>query len=534
MAININTLYILEELLKSKVVMTMRNIIEVLPQLKLTPRQFQNLMKEILENARAIPIGASVDTNYLAEPLQKIYKKYRFVFVYKDNELAGILVQRDSDYVFKYMSQYLVDRLQPIPTLELSLKPIVSDILFPVFEENLPEGVNKDILEISMRKTDDLDKLTSLTHNIGNLFFSYSDKEDKLIVKEKRKSFLSNEDEILGKNEFPNILKDFKIELSEEEIFPKESELTILKQKEMSGISGFQYKKLMELDYDKKSILEDETSRSFIFKPYSDIKVSPTTQHYLPHLAINEHLFMTFAKNELGFKVPASYLIQRKQDKEFHYLVKRFDRLGTQKYTKVTFATLLGLVSETKYKTSSEKMFERVKKELKSKSERMMLLKYYFYSMLITHEDMHTKNLSLIFDGDITLLAPLYDIATTSIYPFLKGYDSHLPINGQHSNITPKCFKYLTDIMEIKHSDFMKEASIIIKAYVEILPSYFEKIKDIDPKPIVFKVKRKILRGDDIKYYKDEQSDPIELGKLLKIKHKQRIEKLKELGWIKV
>ncbi len=162
MAININTLYILEKLLKSKAIMTMRNIIEALPQLKLTPRQFQNLMKELLDSARVIPIGASVDTNYLAEPLQKVYKKYRFIFVYKDNELAGILIQRDSDYVFKYMSQYLVDRLQSIPTLELSLKPIISDILFPVFEENLPEGVNKDILEISMRKTDDLDKLTSL------------------------------------------------------------------------------------------------------------------------------------------------------------------------------------------------------------------------------------------------------------------------------------------------------------------------------------------------------------------------------------
>lgn len=535
MAINKNILFILEKFVSSDSVLQARDIFEALPELKLTLRQIQTYIKAIKESGRITSIGAAVDTTYLVEPIQKPYKKHRFIFVYKDNERAGLLVQRADDYLFIYDSSYLIDNLNPIPTLPFSLEPIQSNILFPIFEENLPEGVNKDIMEISMRKTNDLDKLASLTHNIGDLHFSFSQKETNTGGnKGVRQSYLANIDKILGTNTFPNILKEFSIELTEEEIFPEESELTAIDQQDMSGISGFQYKKLMEINYEKHQIFKDELSRGYIFKPYSKIKATPNSKHYLPHLAINEHLFMTFAKNELGFNVPESSLVKREHDEEYHYLVKRFDRLGTQKYTKVTFATFLGLISETKYETSSEKMFKRIKKELKSKEQRMNLLKYYFYSMLIIHEDMHTKNLSLIFDGEITLLAPLYDIATTSIYPYLKGYESHIPVDGKRTNITPRCFKKLVTIMDIDYTAFKQEASSIIKAYIEILPKYFEVIDALEKSPVVYKMKRKVLRGTEEKFYKDSDVKEIPLSQLFLSKHTQRVEHLETLGWLSI
>ncbi len=531
--INKNILFILEQLVNSNSVLQTRDIYEALPQLKLTFRQIQTYIKAIKDSGRITTIGAAVDTKYLVEPIQKPYKKYRFIFVYKNSERAGLLVQRGDDYLFVYDSLYLIDNTNEIPTLPFSLEPIQSDILFPIFEENLPEGVNKDIMEISMRKSNDLDKLASLTHNIGDLHFSFSDK--KTSQKENKgvkQSYLANIDKILGTNTFPNILKEFSIELTEEEIFPEGSKLTAIKQQDMSGISGFQYKKLMAIDYEKHQIFKDELLRGYIFKPYSKIKATPNSKHYLPHLAINEHLFMTFAKNELGFNVPESFLVKREDDEEYHYLVKRFDRLGTQKYTKVTFATFLGLVSETKYETSSEKMFKRIKKELKSKEQRMNLLKYYFYSMLIVHEDMHTKNLSLIFDGEITLLAPLYDIATTSIYPYLKGYESHIPIDGKRTNITPRCFKKLVNIMDADYALFKQEASSIITAYIEILPKYFEAINSMESLPMVYKMKRKISGGTEEKFYIDTDTKEISLSQLLLSKHTQRVEHLESLGWL--
>lgn len=533
MAINKNILFILEKFIEAEEVVRTREVYEQLPFLKLTIRQIQNYIKELEEAGRIIKIGASTDTSYLANPIQKAYKKYRFIFVFQKNKRAGILIQREEDYLFVYDSTFLIENDTPIPTLELSIEPIQSSGLFPIFEENLPEGVNKDIMELSMRKTDDLDKLGSLTFNIGDLIFSFSDKVPEQISSiDSRKSFLSNSKVILGENSFPEVLKGYSIELKEQEIFPEEAGLTNIQQEEMSGISGFQYKKLMEINKDEKRIYKDKLSRGYIFKPYSEIKATPDSKHYLPHLAINEHLFMSFAKNELDLNVPMSCLVKRNEDKEYHYLVKRFDRLGTQKYTKVAFSTFLGLVSDTKYDTSSEKMFKRIKKELKSKTERMSLLKYYFYSMLIIHEDMHSKNLSLIFDGKITLLAPLYDIATTSIYPFLKGYESHISIDGKQKNITPNSFKKLVDIMEINNSEFKKEADKIIQKYVEVMPSYFKAIDTLDAVPVVYKLKTKVLRGNDEKVYIDTDTKPIELGELLQIKHTQRVDHLRKLGWI--
>lgn len=154
--------------------------------------------------------------------------------------------------------------------------------------------------------------------------------------------------------------------------------------------------------------------------------------------------------------------------------------------------------------------------------------------MLIVHEDMHTKNLALIFDGEITLLAPLYDIATTSIYPYLKGYESHITIDGKRTNITPRCFKKLVTIMDVDYTAFKQEASSIIKAYIEILPKYFEAINYLEYLPMVYKMKRKVLRGTEEKFYKDTDSEEISLRELLLSKHTQRIEHLESLGWLSI
>jgi serine/threonine-protein kinase HipA len=58
---------------------------------------------------------------------------------------------------------------------------------------------------------------------------------------------------------------------------------------------------------------------------------------------------MSFAKNTLGFRVPYSAIVKNEKDDEFHYIVKRFDRLGLHRYAKSTFAVFLGLRSENKY-----------------------------------------------------------------------------------------------------------------------------------------------------------------------------------------
>ena len=109
----------------------------------------------------------------------------------------------------------------------------------------------------------------------------------------------------------------------------------------------------------------------------------------------------------------------------------------------------------------------------------MELLKYYFYSMVISHEDMHTKNLSLLIDGGVTLMAPLYDVACTRIYSNTKGYDTHLTIDGQRTNITPRHFRVLVDIFDVSYKEFMKEAQLIVERYCEVMPLYVKSMRSL-------------------------------------------------------
>ncbi len=108
----------------------------------------------------------------------------------------------------------------------------------------------------------------------------------------------------------------------------------------------------------------------------------------------------------------------------------------------------------------AKKLFERIAKELISPHERMELLKHYVYSVIIQHEDMHTKNLSLIYDRELVFFAPLYDVACTGFYDTSKGYDSHLTINGKQSNIRPNDFKPLCERLKVNFKEFKKKKLI--------------------------------------------------------------------------
>jgi len=298
---------------------------------------------------------------------------------------------------------------------------------------------------------------------------------------------------------------------------------------DISGISGFQYKMLLSYDRAQKRFhREGDHVRDYIFKPYSPVKADPDSEYYLPHLALNEHLFMTFAKNELGFRVPESHLIRRHGDREFHYLVKRFDRLGAYRFAKANFSTFLGLRAENKYETTSEKMFKRIAKELIHPNERMILLRFYFYSMLISHEDMHTKNLSLLYDKGIVVMAPLYDIACTGIYGNMRGYDTHLTINGRRTNIRPKDFRPLVEILDVPYKDFLHEARTIARVYAERMPDYIEKVRQLGPLDH-YRIRQVKKAGFATRWKKGERQ---EFADVLESFWKKRVAWLEDHGWL--
>ncbi len=80
--------------------------------------------------------------------------------------------------------------------------------------------------------------------------------------------------------------------------------------------------------------------------------------------------------------MPQSFFIGSHADREYHYFIKYFDRIGTYKFQRKEFSTFMGLNSDNKYKTSSEKLFETAAKVFLRVSDRLRMLEYYFYLIL--------------------------------------------------------------------------------------------------------------------------------------------------------
>jgi len=150
----------------------------------------------------------------------------------------------------------------------------------------------------------------------------------------------------------------------------------------------------------------------YLLKPYaSDSRIKHT-----PYLALNEHLFMSFAKNELKLDVPYTAILLG-EDRDFYFLVKRYDRYKGYKYHQYDFAQELHIESEDKYDISILSILDKFCEVLSDKKSRENVFCFMVYSSLIKHGDLHAKNIGLIEIGDKKwALAPLYDIISTYVY----------------------------------------------------------------------------------------------------------------------
>jgi len=291
------------------------------------------------------------------------------------------------------------------------------------------------------------------------------------------------------------------------------------------SLSGYQHK-LQVLIRDAAIVMPKEREEvEYFVKPYHPKKADPKSSYYFPHIAVNEHLHMTFAKNELGFDVPLSGLFKREKDVEYHYIVKYFDRYKGYKFQRKEFSTYLGLDSDNKYNTSSEKLFSMAAKVLPRLEDRVRMLEYYFYSFVIKHEDMHTKNISTIHDNAKSFLAPLYDIATTGFYGGIRNYESHLPINGKQTNIRLKDFLVLVEKANVPKKLFIQRASFILETYKVKMPQYIKRISKLEGMSFYPK-ERANAEGKKIKI-----KEKLDLDKVMLEAYEKRIEVLEANLW---
>ncbi len=422
---------ILEFLYRNKLeYFTRSNIEEQIPTVK--KRAILNALSQLLEDKRIERRGQGSATKYIFS--QAYHQSFREkLYIYQNQICIGYLGFDYEQYLFAYDTKYLIDTTHnAVFAMPIDSKTYTQGKCFVDFEELLPEGVDKKILIEKTGNATEFFLLANNNYSSNDLILSLEPLSFNKKIK--TESYLLRKEKILGKNSFPNVY-DLAVKLDETALFPSEfvSQEEVEKVRTIS-LSGYQHKLQVVIKDGSIGMPKEGEEVEYFIKPYHPQKADPNSAYYFPHIALNEHLHMSFAKNELGFDVPQSGLFKREGDKEYHYIIKYFDRYKGYKFQRKEFASYLGLHSDNKYNTSSEKLF----------------------------------------------LAPLYDIATTGFYNGIHNYESHLPINGKQTNIRLKDFLVLVKRANVPKKVFLERASFILKTYREKMPKYIKRISKLE------------------------------------------------------
>ncbi len=400
-------------------------------------------------------IGEGRGRYYQYIPLQQTNQ----IAIFKSAVLVGFLGHEVGRYLFEYDTQYAGKRLDG-----LNDDTSTSATLFPIFENLIPESDRRNAYSEEDKNLAEI--LLELHNTHGDFDFVSADKLYNYEANySNRKNWLHVKEKILQMQEFVNIL-DYTIDIEKE----------ILEEKgKHSSLSGYQNKIDVTIDFEKKVIFQSNDAL-YLLKPYNPesaiYNFKDKNQTHLPFMGVNEHLFMSFAKNAYGFDVPWSGIVVGERD--FHYVVKRYDRYDGYKYEQRDFAQLMNIKSDQKYFTTSEKLFDAIGEVIKSKEERIKFLEFYFFSFIIEHADLHVKNISILNIGrDKQKLSPLYDLISNGVY---RGDSDELglPLNGKKRKISLDSFYQLAMRIGISKLQTKKIAKRMLKIFIEEFPQYIE------------------------------------------------------------
>ncbi len=146
----------------------------------------------------------------------------------------------------------------------------------------------------------------------------------------------------------------------------------------------------------------------------------------LPGSIENEAFCMTLAKR-CGLGVPDCWI----ETDPALYVVERYDRIRdvatgrVKRLHQEDFCQALGVPSSNKYEAeggpSLKACFDLVRRVSSDPTgDLLRLLDWVIFNFLIGNHDAHAKNLSLIYRGGQTRLAPFYDLISTAAYPSLS------------------------------------------------------------------------------------------------------------------
>ena len=118
-----------------------------------------------------------------------------------------------------------------------------------------------------------------------------------------------------------------------------------------------------------------------------------------------------------------------------------------------------------------------------NKEQKIEALRFYFYSYLIKHADLHLKNIAALNIGNNKyILSPLYDLISIGIYNG-NVYDIGLGMKSPYKK--PKNwhiddFCRLGSIIGVTPIAFKKEARKITKIFLQKMPEYIQKTQEFE------------------------------------------------------
>ncbi|QHD09523.1 type II toxin-antitoxin system HipA family toxin [Pseudomonas sp. R76] len=313
--------------------------------------------------------------------------------------MAGEL-SRGSQFSFAYASAQASREVSLV--IPYDPTPVVSNVLHPIFDMNVPEGFLADQIKRRMAKHMQVDEMRLLSiiggNQIGRLSY-----ENPIEASAPVKAQVGLQ-EILSADTSQGVF-DFLVETYFE-----------------SGISGVQPKVLVP-DLDKltghrKTMLS------------SDLIVKSGADEYA-HLAQNEFLCLEAARLA-GLETPRFWLSERGD----LFVMERFDLTESGRLGFEDMAVLLGLNKDPhdnyKYSQSYETLAAVINEVCRHGDVLRELERFFSYvclSVMVRNGDAHLKNFGVLYTHpgapETVQLAPVFDVTTTTVY------ENYNPKSGQ-------------------------------------------------------------------------------------------------------
>ena len=339
----------------------------------------------------------------MADPfdLEKLFNRIHQLEIHTPQGLSGVLT-KESRYIFNY--HLVSDKAAISLVMPVRQESYTHGDLMSVFAMNRPEGYLRYIIEERLRRMGAPSDMFLLylagSNQIGRLQYAIPGETPPQNGGEQLEALLSQPSAAL----FKRLVDQYALG---------------------SGISGVQPKALVPIakgPIANSAIIDNSVTQpaEHAAVPLKTVIVKAEGDDY-PGLACNEFLCMTVAK-EAGLTVPDFWL----SDDGLLFIMSRFDRkpdgsaLGFE-----DMAVLTGRTASQKYEGSYEMIASAV--EIFAGENSLIALRALFervaLSCYLRDGDAHLKNFGMLYENPTLprMLAPVYDVVCTDIYPELDG-----------------------------------------------------------------------------------------------------------------